>query len=175
LSSRTHALGTAVLVAISLCAAGSSELEGDQTVREVIGGVEVAVQLRIRDAQQCENPEGWLWGSEQGCPRRAVSALTVQSGDQRVFVPVSAYADLAAVRSVSVASTRDGFSVNLSGGDAATSYRAALHFVGHPNKGDVVLRSREVRSGALQTETWETTKYHFRGFADGAEPPIRNP
>jgi hypothetical protein len=141
----------------------------------MVGGAAVAVDLKIGEGQRCANPEGWQWGSEQACPRKVAAALTVQWGSQRAFVPVSAYADLAGVRSVSVAPTPDGFSVHLDGGDAATSYRAVLKFEGDPGRGDVALRSREVRSVAFQDEVWETTQYHNHASLGDAEPPIRNP
>jgi hypothetical protein len=133
------------------------------------------VHLKIREGQQCTNPEAWQWGSEQSCPRKVAAALTVQWGSQRVFVPVSAYVDLAGVRSVSVTATPNGFSVHLDGGDAATSYRAVLEFEGDPGKGGVALRRREVRSVAFQDEVWEITQYHNHASFGDAEPPLRNP
>ena len=148
------------------------ELEGEQRLTKRVGDAVVSVIARIRDGRHCSNPEGWMWGSEQECPRKMISTLTVKMDKKVIFVPVSAYGDLANVRSISIKPIRGGFEVDFAGGDAATSYHSALQFERGSTPELTVLRTRIVRSGEFPDEAWEETRYHFNTSAE-VEPPIR--
>jgi len=148
------------------------ELEGEQRLSKRVGDAAVSVIALIRDGRHCLNPEGWMWGSEQECPRKVIAALTVKMDKKAIFVPFSAYGDLANVRSIAIKPTQDGFEVDFAGGDAATSYHSTLQFERGSTPEPAVIRARTVRSGEFQAETWEETRYHFSKSAE-VEPPIR--
>jgi hypothetical protein len=148
------------------------EREGEQRFEKRIGDAVVTVVAYIREGRHCLNPEDWVWGSDQECPRTVIAALTVGLGEQVIFVPVSAYGDLANLRSIAAHETADGFEVHFSGGDAASAYNATLDFQRDAGVGFPVLRARKVRSGEFPTEAWEETRYRFRSPTD-VEAPIQ--
>jgi hypothetical protein len=148
------------------------ELEGEQRLSKRVGDAVVSVIARIRDGRHCSNADGWMWGSEQECPRKMIATLTVTMNKKVIFVPASAYGDLGNVRSITIKPTRNGFDVGFAGGDAATSYRSTLRFERGATVDSTVLRSRIVRSGEFPDKAWEETRYHFN-MSDEVEPPIR--
>ena len=111
----------------------------------------------------CSSAASWIWGSEQECPKWSIRRLEVKA-KEKVFIPISAFADLANVTSLKTEPFGSGFRVRIMGGDAATAYEAVLEFDG-PRKADdqPVLRKRTVRSGEFPDQVWEETTYSFRG------------
>lgn len=100
--------------------------------------------------------KGYRWGGEDlAPPRTVVYQLSVTESGDDVFVPLSAFADLGNPRTMEVKATRRGFDLAITGGDAATSYRAALTFEQRN------LVSRTVRHGEFPEVAWEETRYSF--------------
>ena len=161
-----------LLALASLDQVRAGGLEGEQKFSKRIGKNEVTVVARTRDGGRCSNPKDWVWGADQECPRKVIAALTVKMDKKAIFVPVSAYGDLANLGSIAVKPTRDGFEVDIGGGDAATSYSATLQFQRGSTAESTVLRTRTVRSGEFPDEDWEETRYHFSEPSE-VEAPIR--
>ena len=172
MSSRRLLALVLLLVSVPQARVRAGELEGEQKLSKRIGDVVVTVVARMRDGGRCLNPEGWGWGSDQKCPRKVIAALTVKMDKKAIFVPVSAYGDLANPGLIAVKPTRVGFEVSIRGGDAATAYSATLQFERDSTAEPAVLRVRTVRSGEFQDEAWEETRYHFNNLSE-VEPPIR--
>ena len=108
------------------------------------------------DSMECKSASSWRWGAENKCPNFYISEMLVSRDDETIFIPLSAFADLGNPKDVKVEShSKDGFSVVVIGGDAATSYTARLEF----NKS--VLVEKIVRHGEFPDEAWEKTKYKF--------------
>jgi len=160
------------LALVSLDQVRAGGLEGGQKFSKSIGNAEVTVVVRTREGGICLNPKGWVWGSNQECPQKVIATLAVKVDKKTIFVPVSAYGDLADLRSIAIKPTRNGFEVDIIGGDAGTSYDAILQFDRGSTAGLTVLRTRIVRSGEFPDDAWEETRYHFREPSE-VETPIR--
>ena len=150
----------------------ADELQGEQRVEKRVGGHLIVVTARLRAVQQCDNPGSWVWGVDQECPHQAIVGLKVARDADTVFVPASAYMDLAGVRSLAIEPAGQGFRLVILGGDASTSYRATLAFGREARQGASVLQRRTVRSGEFPDDVWEETRYSFRSGLE-PEPPIR--
>ena len=82
--------------------------------------------------------------------------MVVRSGNESVFIPLSAFADLGNPRDIRIENYGGkSFGIVLTGGDAATSYTAKLEFVNN------LLAERTVRHGEFPEEAWEKTQYKF--------------
>ena len=102
------------------------------------------------------DPQAYGWGAENRCPDAVITAVVVEQGGRRLIVPLSAFADLANPHSISLAGKNPrSFSLRISGGDAATAYRAVLQF----NATGLV--SRRVESGEFPRESNEVTTYRY--------------
>lgn len=103
--------------------------------------------------------DGLWWGTERGTDRTPLKAMVadvqVWVGKDKLFVPFSAYSDLANVRDLSIEAAELGFRLLLSGGETATSYRAELVFDKQR------IKSRKVWSPLFPDERWEKTTYSF--------------
>lgn len=163
-------LALAIAGGIGSSAGGSSG--GEIRAERVVAGQLVKAVARIAPELKCSNADSWMWGADQECPHQAITSLRVEWGRQKLFLPVSAYADLAGARWIEVNPDKQGFSIRIAGGDAATSYRAVLEFGGDPTRETGALRRREVRSGEFPDDAWEETRYSFN-VAGESEPPIR--
>ena len=96
------------------------------------------------------------WGVENSCPTEIIRAVIVKQAGLRQIVPLSAFADLAAPRSVKVLGNGSkNFTLVIVGGEASTSYSAHLKFDGS------ALVSRKVESGEFPKESNEMTTYKF--------------
>jgi len=148
-------------------------LEGKHELEKSIQGQFVVVTAYFVKEPVCHNPKSWLWGSDLQCPKQVIGSLAITWGEQELFIPASAYMDLAAVYHLAIEPASQGFTVNIRGGDASTSYRAVLEFEGVPVP-DIagVLKRRIVRSGEFPGDAWEETRYTFNTGAE-PEPPIR--
>ena len=170
MSSRRLLALVLLLMSVPQVQVRAGELEGEQKLSKRVGDTVVTVVARIRAGGSCSNPKDWVWGSDRECPRKVIAALTVKIDKKAIFVPVSAYADLANLRSIAVKPTRDGFEVDIGGGDAATSYSATLHFKRDLTPEPAALSTRTVRSGEFPDDAWEETRYHF---SEPVEAPIQ--
>lgn len=96
------------------------------------------------------------WGTEGRIPASIVARVGVRVGAKEVFVPLSAYCDLANPSKVSVEFlSAEDYRVVIKGGEASTSYGAELFF-----HGDQITR-RKVIHGEFPLEAWEETRYSF--------------
>jgi hypothetical protein len=146
----TIVMGTESLHAIK--SQGSTELTlsaaGGHTVRVSIGQMNLGADYPYRDAL--------LWGGDVGePPQTALSTLQVKENNEVIFVPLSAYSDLGNVKTGSLDATKEGFTLNLHGGDTAASYDATLSFE------HGYLRSRTVSLREFPAQRREKTSYSF--------------
>jgi len=98
------------------------------------------------------------WGSQFAPPSRYISSLSITVSGRAVWVPLSAFSDLANARQLqfeetTVEESQVTFRVILSGGSKAATYTAVLDF----NKG--ALERRSVWADAFPMEEREVTVY----------------
>lgn len=98
--------------------------------------------------------EPQLWGAWGTTPTAVIAKLSVARGDTELFVPFSAYADLANVTSMSVRAVGTGLAVDILGGESGDAYRATLLFV----QGGY-LAKRSVAARGMPRDVWEETRY----------------
>ena len=150
-----------VLAAVCVNAAGTPQAikpdgRTDLTlIRPGTKSIRVAVWLtKIGNTFPYKNP--LLWGGDVGeLPQQVVSSIEVYEGDEMIFVPLSAYGDLGDLKLASLDPTARGFTLNLHGGETATSYDAKLSFEG----GYLVSRAVALREFPQQAR--EQTHYSF--------------
>jgi hypothetical protein len=104
--------------------------------------------------------KAYMWGGDETSPPKTViNAITVLRNSQKVFIPLSAYADLGNPRNISLERlAAHGFRLTISGGDAAGSYTAILDF--HKT----AISRRKVVSGEFPKEVWEQTIFSFNNL-----------
>lgn len=151
------------------CEIGRAEDTTQLSAEITIRGSKISVVATTGSGGKCANASDWQWGAD-GCPTTILYSLTVRRADQRLWVPVSAYLDLAEVTKLQIAPVGSGFEVKLFGGDAGTSYSAVLVF--DTIQDVTLLRRRVVRSGEFPAEAWEETTYSFN-LGKEEEPPIK--
>lgn len=117
--------------------------------------VSLDVVTTITDRQECITADGWRWGSEDIPPTTSISSLTVTISKKKIFIPKSAYLDLGNPRSIAVKQQNQKIIIEISGGDAATAYKALLElWTG-------VLQERIVANAEFPDAARETTIYDF--------------
>lgn len=96
------------------------------------------------------------WGSTaKGIPGKTVSQLRLVVRGEELVLSRSAYADLASINCASLTQTADGWQVELTGGDAATGFKAQLQF-------DLkAIKARRVASTEFPDDAYEVTEYRF--------------
>lgn len=99
--------------------------------------------------------EGFRWGAESSSPKSVITAIRVKVADNEVFVPLSAYSDLANPREAFLEKIKDGVRLVIRGGDAAASYEAFLVVR------DGFLKSRKVAHREFPKASWEETNYSY--------------
>ena len=98
---------------------------------------------------------GYRWGAETRQPQTIVAAVELNVGHNKVFVPLSAYADLANPVSVHLDTEKRPYRLSIEGGDASVAYEAQISF-----NGSFVLR-RKVRNKSFPESAWEETQYSY--------------
>lgn len=137
---------------LSVAFAGDSNMDGNLKWEMKSANAESSVYLE-KFSGTCVSGENWRWGAEGTCPQTKVSKILVSFKKQPVFIPVSAFADLGNPRKAEIAQIKEGFAIEIIGGDAATSYKAVLMFK------DGFLVSKKVVSGEFPDVAWEETRY----------------
>ncbi len=97
-----------------------------------------------------------LWGIEIGADsNKIISYFKVEINGKRIFVPLSAYADLGNPRDVGIRPDVSKFDILINGGQNEKSYLAVITF-------DFIgLLSKKVSSAESAGEVWEETIYTF--------------
>lgn len=97
---------------------------------------------------------GW-WGTELLKPRFLITEVEIFVNKDKIFVPLSAYCDLANPQKLSLDTTEKDFLLSIYGGETATAYKAELRF----NK--LSFQKRKVFHREFPQEAWEETVYSF--------------
>lgn len=119
------------------------------------GGSKIGYTVMIEEVKMVipdDSYEQW-WGTDDAGTCFRVNKLRVFKGKSEFVVPRSAYPDLTAVDSLTVIKTKRGCEIQISGGDASTSYDAVISVHGE----DVT--KRVVRAGEFPDNWFETTIY----------------
>lgn len=112
--------------------------------------------VKVAEYSPCSNYSlGLRWGFESTIPKTLVSEIQVMVAKQKLFIPFSAYSDLANPVSYYLETGAEIFQLIIKGGDAASSYKAELSF----RNGQ--LWRRKVIHGEFPEEAWEETIYSF--------------
>jgi len=119
-------------------------------------GMPVAIVLRA-EAPSTGFPfvRGYRWGTEVSSPEAVVTGLEIKVGKGEVFVPLSAYADLANPSSVRMDLASLPYRLHIRGGDASVAYEAQLIFTRR-----FVVR-RRVANLSFPESAWEETRYSY--------------
>jgi hypothetical protein len=145
--------------AVARCYASSDvfvENKAELTTSSKAGtSVRVVIQ-KITIASDYPFKSGFNWGGgDTELPKTLVSSVQVWIGNEKIFVPLSAYSDLGNPRTASLKKTRKGFEIKIGGGDAAGAYSASLLIENSS------IRRRKVVSGEFPDQVWEETIYSF--------------
>lgn len=123
---------------------------------EIAGGKTLKVEIQASQySSSFPYRTGWRWGVEGTEPKSVLTRLDVYLGQEPLFIPVSAYSDLANARTASLLVRGRTYVITINGGDAAGSYRAELHFDG------AYIRKKRVVHGEFPDQAWEETTYAF--------------
>lgn len=97
-----------------------------------------------------------LWGAEQGRPASVIVKLDVRIDKQKIYIPFSAFADLANPTNIALAQSGNDVVLLVNGGDGADAYTAELVF-----QQGRYLKRRRVVNGSFPDKAWEETRYSF--------------
>lgn len=154
-------LSILIFVGPSLAFAGEKALvanfvDGRATITKHVVGGDLKVTVKTIKTGGSPFKEGFRWGGEDSvAPPTLIALIAVQSGEDKLFVPLSAYSDLGDPSQISLKSNGDGFELVIAGGDAGVAYNAVLVF----EKGWLI--RRRVVHGEFPDEAWEETKYSY--------------
>ena len=152
-----------VLCIISSCVNGAEFKEGIVNLNFQLDdstAVQIVVQTGMIDSNY-PYKQAFMWGSDFESadsvimPKEVVSSIDVRIGNEKVFVPLSAYSNLGTPRKVSLVKIGQGFELNIFGSGTSLGYKATLRF----NKEHIV--SRKVFSRNFPDNRWEETIYSF--------------
>lgn len=112
----------------------------------------------IYKRKEKDRPNPGFLGNVRDNPKVIITSMKLSIGDRTVILPFSAYADLSEVRDITaISKNKKGFVLQISGGDAASSYQVRMHFTdGRLVKRVVYVGENE---NALKNEIIEYTVY----------------
>lgn len=123
-------------------------IKGNDLVKIIIGTTKYSPNYPYQD--------GFMWGADEyEKPRFLISNIKILIGNRKVFVPLSAYCDLANPNNVVLKTNQNSFNLIIYGGDAGSSYMAELLFENSH------IKYRKISHGEFPDEVWEKTEYHF--------------
>lgn len=131
----------------------SGQLTDGTSVEAVVQTVKLTSQYPYKGAL--------IWGGDvRGSgnvqmPKSVISLIDLRIGNEKVFIPLSAYSDLGNPMQASLEKAGHGFKITITGGDTATSYKAVLIFDNEH------IQRRRVSLGEFPDEVWEETVYSF--------------
>ena len=135
------------------------EFEAETTLAHQTG---IIVRISTRAVvDSCLEPASVPWGVGYGDLQQRIWRLLVVVGRDTVYMPLSAYVNLANPRILNILPLRAGrgrspaFRVRVEGGDAAESYVATWDIEEH------WLKLKKVVSGESPEVAWEETRYSF--------------
>jgi hypothetical protein len=100
-----------------------------------------------------------MWG-EGGdiniLPKTVILTIDIKLGQEKIFIPLSAYSDLGAPKQVSLVKELHSIKLIIRGSDAGGSYKAILVF-----ENGYIIR-RKVMHMEFPDEVWEETVYSFK-------------
>ncbi|MCC7634430.1 hypothetical protein [Stenotrophomonas rhizophila] len=131
-------------------------VDGMATIDEHATGRGFKVTVKTSKAADSLFKEGFRWGGEDtSAPPNLITSIVVQSGADKLFVPLSSYSDLGDPRRITLKPSATGFELAIAGGDAAVAFNATLVF----EKGR--LTRRRVAHGEFPDQAWEETRYAY--------------
>lgn len=100
---------------------------------------------------------GLRWGviDEDEKSFSVISNIKILIRNRKLFVPLSAYNDLANPYEILLRTNQNSFTLIIDGGDAGSSYFAELYFVNSQ------IKHRKVYHKGFPDELWEKTEYSF--------------
>jgi hypothetical protein len=136
----------------------------ESTLTEHVTSISVDVEKNTIKASLSVTPlpkdyiyrTAFMWGGDDSqAPKSIVESISIVKGKKRIFVPLSAYADLGDPKKALLQPKGHGFQLVIIGGDAAGSYKAFFDFDNDE------IKSRKVVSGEFPKDVWEETKFSF--------------
>lgn len=103
---------------------------------------------------------GWWGVGDDEVRELSIESITINDGDSQVYVPRSAFGDLANPARITLGIEDGVLMLAIRGGDASSSYRAVLSIE------DGELTRRTVRSGEFPDDVWEETTYSWNHSGD---------
>jgi hypothetical protein len=149
-------LGLAALASLGSTLAQSKDVATRFEAKD--GDVAASVRVETLSGKPCPfSAVSYIWGVEMECPPSYIRELVVRRSGVNVFVPLSAFGDLANPTKVSVLlrGSPELTHIIVEGGDAATAYVATIKL-----KGKFIV-GREVRSKQFPEDAKELTTYNW--------------
>ncbi|MCC7201063.1 MAG: hypothetical protein IT393_00120 [Nitrospirae bacterium] len=131
-------------------------------------GTAVKIDMRtVKLTPQYPYAHAFMWGgdfesrSEVIMPKNVIAAINIQIGNEKMFVPLSAYSDLGNPYQASFEKTDRGFRLIIAGrGGTSTPYKAVLEF------NNENIQRRRITLDIFPDEVWEETEYSFKSSTD---------
>ena len=153
-----------VLLSFELSHASTSQIpvasQGETIISATIGKMKVQVKIQTHEVQigKSSDPKPPVYDSESCCtysryPCSIVDLIKITIDDRPLFVPRSAFCDLADLNWAEITTGQEGAVLQLSGGDAAESYKVKISF------DSTAVRRRTVSSAILPDQPTEETNY----------------
>lgn len=131
-------------------------IDGVASITKHVSGGDLKITVQTSKTAGSPFKEGFRWGGEDAiAPLTLITSIIVQSGADKIFVPLSAYSDLGDPRRISLKTIGTGVELTITGGDAGVAYSAVLVFK------EGWLTHRRVAHGEFPDEAWEETKYVY--------------
>lgn len=142
------------------CRTTLSFQKGTVSLGETVAGAEIEVGVQTAEFLKGALHREGYFGLDVDVPRWVVSTIQLTVGERRLYIPLSAYGDLADPRDACLANESDPYRLVIRGGDASSSYEAMLEF------DDRFLRKRRIFLREFPTQRWEETVYSFTESAE---------
>ena len=138
---------------------------GETVITTTIDGVAIRANIGTHEIQIGKESDGRPEVPKTSCtysryPCSVVDSVEVRVGEVKLFVPRSAFCDLADVNNGQVIRGETGFLLRLYGGDASESYVATIHF----DKTRIL--SRTLASFQAPGEALQKTTYYESTLGD---------
>jgi hypothetical protein len=148
-----------LFVACSICCAESTKLiDGVAQINSHTKNKEL-IKITVNTTKYSPKypyQDGLLWGADLDVkPGSFISRIKIMIEKEQVYVPLSAYCDLAEPKMIELKTNLNSFSLIIYGGCTATSYKCELFFQ------NLTIKFKKIALGEFPDEVWEKIEYSF--------------
>jgi hypothetical protein len=148
-----------LFVACSICCAESTKLiDGVAQITSYTKNKEL-IKITVNTTKYSPKypyQDGLLWGTDlYDRPRSFISRIKIMIGKEQVYVPLSAYCDLADPDKILLETKLNSFSLIIYGGGEALFYKCELFFE------NLTIKFKKIALVGFPDEVWEKIEYSF--------------